>query len=171
MKALVLSADQFEDSELLVPLYRLREEGIEVDVASARAGKIRGKHGYEVEAGLAFREVRPEDYGILVLPGGRAPESVRKEEAALSIVRHFFESEKPVAAICHGAQTLVSAGVLKGRRATCYRSVAQELRASGAVYEDKEVVVDGNLVTSRQPADLPAFLREMMKKLRRSRRE
>ena len=83
------------------------------------------------------------------------------------IFRRFFERNKPVAAICHGPQTLISAGLLKGRRATCYRTVAAEMKEAGAVYEDSEVVVDGNLVTSRQPSDLPAFMRETMKLLRR----
>ncbi len=86
----------------------------------------------------------------------------------MEIARDFFAKGKPVAAICHGPQTLITAGLLKGRHATCYRSVADELKAAGAIYEDKEVVVDGNLVTSRQPADLPAFLRETMKMIRSS---
>lgn len=163
MKALIVSADNFEDSELLVPYYRLKEEGIEVDVASIRKGKIKGKHGYEVEVDKTLKDVKPDDYDILILPGGRAPETVRREKAALDIARHFFEKNKPVSAICHGAQTLISAGVVKGRRATCYRSVAPEMKDAGGLYEDSEVVVDGNLVTSRQPSDLPAFLRETMK--------
>lgn len=104
---------------------------------------------------------------LLVLPGGRAPAAVRKEKAALDIARAFFARNKPVAAICHGPQTLISAGLMQGRHATCYRTVAEELKAAGAHYEDEEVVVDGNLVTSRQPSDLPAFLREMMRLLAR----
>ncbi|MFN3396387.1 MAG: type 1 glutamine amidotransferase domain-containing protein [Thermodesulfovibrionales bacterium] len=167
MKALIISADNFEDSELLVPYYRLKEEGIDVDIASVGKGKIKGKHGYEVEANMSLKEVKPEDYDILILPGGKAPEAIRKEKKALDIARHFFERNKLVAAICHGPQTLISAGLVKGRHATCYRTVAEELKASGAIYEDKEVVVDGNLITSRQPSDLPAFLREVIKKIRR----
>ncbi len=167
MKALIISADNFEDSELLFPYYRLKEEGIECDIVSVRKGKIKGKHGYEVEANKSIKEVDPGDYDILILPGGKAPEAIRKEKEALDIARHFFERNKPVAAICHGPQTLISAGLLKGRHATCYRTVAEELKASGAIYEDREVVVDGNLITSRQPSDLPAFLKEIMKKLKR----
>lgn len=168
MKALIISADNFEDSELLVPYYRFREEAIEVDIASINKGKIKGKHGYETEANKSLKEVNPDDYGILILPGGRAPETIRKEKEAQDIAKHFFEKNKPVAAICHGPQILISAGLLKGRHATCYRSVAEELKASGAIYEDKEVVVDGNLVTSRQPSDLPAFLRETIKLLKQT---
>jgi protease I len=166
MKALFISADTFEDSELLVPYYRLLEEGIEVDVASMKKQPIKGKRGYEVEVTKTLMEVRPEDYDILVLPGGKAPEAVRKEPKAVEIARDFFLKGKPVAAICHGPQTLITAGLLKGRHATCYRTVVDELKAAGALYEDKEVVVDGNLVTSRQPSDLPAFMREIMKMIR-----
>ncbi len=166
MKALFISADTYEDSELLVPYYRLLEEGIEVDVASMKNQPIKGKHGYEVEVTKTLMEVRPEDYDILVLPGGKAPEAVRKEPKAVEIARDFFLKGKPVAAICHGPQTLITAGLLKGRHATCYRTVVDELKAAGAIYEDKEVVVDGNLVTSRQPSDLPAFMREIMKMIR-----
>jgi protease I len=166
MKALFLSADTFEDSELLVPYYRLLEEGVDVDIASMKKQPIKGKRGYEVEVTKTFAEVRPDDYDILVLPGGKAPEAVRKEPKAVEIARDFFMKGKPVAAICHGPQTLITAGLLKGRHATCYRTVVEELKAAGAIYEDKEVVVDGNLVTSRQPSDLPAFMRETMKMIR-----
>ncbi len=167
MKALIISADNFEDSELLFPCYRLKEEGIEVAVATPSCGTIRGKHGYEVKADRKIADIDPDDYDLLVLPGGKAPETVRQEAAALAICQRFFEQNKPVAAICHGPQTLISAGLLKGRRATCYRTVAEELKEAGALYEDGEVVVDGNLVTSRQPSDLPAFMREMLKLLKR----
>lgn len=165
MKALIVSADHFEDSELLFPFYRLQEAGLAVDVASISRGKIRGKHGYEVVVDKALAEVDPQAYELLVLPGGKAPTTLRKEAAAIAIAQDFMRSDKPVAAICHGPQILVSAGVLVGRRATCYRSVAEELKQAGALYEDREVVVDGKLVTSRQPADLPAFMREMVRLL------
>jgi protease I len=168
MKALIISADNFEDTELLVPYYRLKEEGIYVDIASINKGRIKGKHGYEVEVNKTLKEVKPDEYDILILPGGKAPEAIRKEKEALDIARHFFEKNKPVAAICHGPQTLISANLLKGRLATCYRTVADELKASGALYEDKEVVVDGNLITSRQPSDLPSFMKEIIKAIKKS---
>ena len=163
MKALIISADNFEDSELLVPYYRLREEGIEVDVAAPAKGSILGKHGYEVSVDMTLDEVNAADYGLLVLPGGKAPAEIRKIPRALEIARAFFSDNRPVAAICHGPQTLVSAGLLRGRRATCYQAVAGELKEAGALYEDSEVVVDANLVTSRRPSDLPAFMREIMR--------
>lgn len=166
MKALIISADGYEDSELLVPYYRFLEEDIEADIASMSEGVIKGKHGYEVDATKTLADVAPDDYDILLLPGGRAPATVRKEQAALEIAKEFFRKKKPAAAICHGPQVLITAGLLEGRRATCYRSVADELKASGALYEDMPVIVDGNLVTSRQPSDLPAFMREVMKMVR-----
>jgi protease I len=165
MKALILSANDFEDSELLVPYYRLLEAGYTVDVAAEKTGVIHGLHGYEVSAVKSFADVVPEEYAVLILPGGKAPASIRKDPKANSIARHFIAGNKPVGAICHGPQTLISAGLLRDRRATCYRTVAEELQEAGALYEDSEVVVDGRLVTSRQPADLPAFMREMMKLL------
>jgi len=167
MKALIVSADNFEDSELLVPYYRLQEAGVAVTVASLKGGAITGKHGYEVTVDKTLDEVNPDEYAILILPGGKAPAVLRKESTAIEIARSFFTHGKPVAAICHGPQILITAGLLKDRRATCYLSVADELKEAGALYEDREVVVDGNLVTSRQPADLPAFMRETMKLLGR----
>jgi protease I len=165
MKVLIISADNFEDSELLVPYYRMLEEGHDVDIASIKTGKIRGKKGYEIEANKAVADVYPEDYGLLILPGGKAPGEIRKNQHALDIARAFFKRNKPVAAICHGPQTLISAGLMKGRHATCYRSVAEEMKEAGANYEDDEVIVDGNLITSRQPGDLPAFMKAIMKQI------
>ncbi len=165
MKALILSADQFEDSELRIPCERLRAEGVEVDIASPRTGRIRGKHGYQAEANKSLGEIVADDYDLLIIPGGKAPAALRRENCALELVRSFFAKRKPVAAICHGPQVLAAAGVMKNRRATCYRSVAKEVQRAGAIYEDREVVVDGNLITSRQPSDLDAFIREIMKSL------
>jgi protease I len=166
MRALIVSADRFEDSELLEPVRRLREEGIAVDIASTRTGVITGKHGYPVEVDEVVEAVHATDYDLLLLPGGQAPAGLRRDAAVLQLVRSFVADGKPVAAICHGPQILAAAGVLQGRLATCYRSVAGELRSAGAVYQDREVVVDDGLITSRQPADLPAFMDEVMRKLR-----
>lgn len=167
MKALIVSADQFEDTELLVPYYRLKEAGVEVDVASIARGSIRGKHGYEVGVDHALREVDANDYDLLVLPGGKAPAALRGNAAAIAVAQAFMRDAKPVAAICHGPQVLISAGTMQGRHATCSPAVADELRQAGGVYADREVVVDGKLVTSRRPGDLPAFLREIIRLLKR----
>jgi protease I len=167
-KALILTADRFEDLEVLVPKNRLEEAGWTVDIAAPRHGNLEGEHGYTVKARYDLDEVEPEDYHLLVLPGG-PPEggagTVRRYRSARRIAQHFMEEGKPVAAICHGPYTLVSAGVLEGRRLTSVDKdgVPDEIVDEGAQWEDAEVVVDGNLVTSRTPEDLAAFTREMMK--------
>ena len=163
MKALIISADNFEDTELLVPLYRLREAGFTVDVAAGRRDPIRGKHAYDVPVTKLFSEVDPNEYAVLVLPGGKAPAAIRNDPNVQKIARAFMTEGKPVAAICHGPQILISAGLIRGRKATCYKDVVTELREAGAQYQDSEVIVDGNLITSRQPEDLPAFNRELMR--------
>lgn len=168
MRALIISADNFEDAELLFPCYRLKEEGVAVDIASLAGGRIKGKHGYEVAVDKLLADADPAGYDILVLPGGKAPAALRNDTAAVAIARDFMDRNKPVAAICHGPQILITADVLRGRHATCSPAVADELKAAGALYEDSEVVVDGNLVTSRQPPDLPAFMRELIGLLKKT---
>ncbi len=165
-KILIMSADGFEDLELFYPLHRLREEGYEVIVASLKRGVITGKHGYTVEAQLAFDEVNPEEYVGLVLPGGRGPERVRLSPHAVRIVKHFFERNKPVAAICHGPQVLISARVVSGRRLTSWYGVKDDVMVAGGIWKDRSVVVDGNLVTSRHPGDLADWMREYIRLLK-----
>lgn len=168
MRAMILTADQFEDSEVLVACERLREEGVAVDIVAPATGTIRGKHGHEVYAIIAAEDVTAEDYDLLVIPGGRAPEELCRHPAAARIVDAFFMRHKPVAAICHGPLLLAHPHLIAERTLTGHHSTAERLRLAGAHYEDREVVVDGNLVTSRVPADLPAFMREVIKLLRRS---
>ena len=158
MKALMISADLFEDSELEIPYETLEALGIDVDIASLKQGKITGKHGYSVNAAMGLNEVDPDQYAMLLLPGGKAPAALRKEPKALEIAQAFFDQNKLVAAICHGPQILISAGLMQGRVATGYKSIANELKEAGAIYKDQSVVVDNNLITSRQPSDLPAFM-------------
>ena len=165
-KVIIISTDNFEDLELFFPLHRLKEENIDVEIASIKKGLIVGKHGYHAHVDLTLTDTDPEKYDMLILPGGRAPETIRLDAKALEIVRHFFNENKPVGAICHGIQILISAKVVWLRKATCYIGIRDDLILAGAEYEDKEVVVDGNLVTSRSPDDLYAFGRELVKKLR-----
>lgn len=166
-KALILAGDGFEDAELLYPYYRLQEEGLEVDVAGDEAGKIfTGKRGYPIRSTKAAKNVNIDEYAVLVIPGGHAPDKWRMDEKFVQIVRQAFQRDMVVAAVCHAAQLLIEADVVKGRKMTCYASVKTDLKNAGAHYEDREVLVDGNLVTSRQPADLPAFMRETIRVLR-----
>jgi protease I len=166
MKTLIISADGFEDSELVEPCQKLAQAGIAVDIASLKKGPITGKHGHAVEASFAVSDVNAADYDALILPGGKAPGRLRQDQTVLKLTRQFVMVNKPVAAICHGPQILLSAGVLQGRTATCYKAVAGELRTAGVDYVDREVVVDGNLITSRQPSDLPAFIDAIMQAIR-----
>lgn len=167
MKVLILAENDFEDLELFYPLYRLREEGYGGDVASSSLDVRIGKKGYQIKPDLKYEDVRAEEYAALVIPGGKSPERVRINENAVEIVRRFLELEKPVAAICHGPQLLISAGAVKGRRMTSWIGIRDDLIAAGAEYVDAEVVVDGNIITSRMPDDLPAFCRELIKMLKR----
>jgi len=131
-----------------------------------KKGLIKGKQGYQIEVDIAFKDVNPADYNILVISGGKGPEKMRLDNDALEITKYFFRENKPVAAICHGPQVLVSAGIIKGRKATCWIGIRDDIIAAGALYEDSEVVIDGNLVSSRSPADLYVFGREMIKLLK-----
>ncbi len=166
MKALIMTADGAEDTELLVPYYRLKEEGVEVDVAAPERGEVTGKHGYSLEANRTLSEVKAGNYDLLFLPGGKAPETVRMNPNAVAVALEMLEDGKPVAAICHGAQVLISGGALRGRHATCWPAIQDDLLAAGADFRDEEVVVDRNLITSRCPGDLPAFCRELVRAVR-----
>ena len=170
-KAVVLTANKFEDTEVLVPVFRLLEEGWHVDIAAPNRDTIEGEGGYRLEPDLTIDEVDPNDYQLLIIPGGYpdgAPFTVSKIKKAQEITQAFFAKSKPVVSICHGPWLLATADVLKGRRLTSYweDGVPDDIRKAGGTWVDEDVVVDGNLVTSRWPADLPAFCREMMKLLR-----
>ncbi len=168
MRILMITGDQAEDIEVLYPYYRLREEGFSVDVASIERRPIRGKVGYQINVDLSVKETDPSRYIGLVLPGGRAPERLRLDKDVLDIVRFFFSNDMPVAAICHGPQILISAGVIRGRRLTGYPGIRDDIANAGAVYVDEPVVVDGNLVTSRVPSDMPPWMREYVGLLKKS---
>jgi protease I len=167
MRILAISADRFEDSELTQPVEAIEEAGFEVDIASLEAGIIKGKNGTQVEAALAVADADAADYDMLLLPGGKAPARLRESEQVLDLARAFADSDKPIAAICHGPQILISAGLAKGRSMTSYQSVADELKAAGAIYSDRELVTDRNLITSRQPGDLPVFIDTILEVLRK----
>jgi protease I len=162
----ILAEDIYEDLELWYPLLRMKEEGAEVKViGTGSANQYTGKHGLPVQVDLSADQVRADDFDAVIIPGGYAPDRMRRYEALLRFVREAFEKGKVVASICHGPWVLVSAGVLKGRTATCFFAIKDDVINAGAKYVDQEVVRDGNLITSRMPADLPAFCREIIKTL------
>jgi protease I len=169
-RAVILTADKFEDLEVFYPLFRLLEAGWQVDVAAPTKKEIGGEHGYVLKPTMTIDEVNPDKYALLIIPGGfpdGAPATVRKNKKAQEITKVFFEKNKPVASICHGPWTLASSNVVKNRHLTSFwhDGVPEDIKAAGGIWEDKDVVVDGNLVTSRWPMDLPAFMRETMKKV------
>lgn len=166
MKILFLLGEEFEDLEFFYPYYRVKEEGHTPVVAWKEKGRLTGRHGYPVDADIAFRNVRPEEYDSLVIPGGKGPSHIRDDKNVKIIAKEFMDSRKPVGAICHGPQILISAGVVKGKGMTSFISVKDELAGAGANYEDKEVVIDDNLVTSRHPGDLPEFTNALLIQLR-----
>lgn len=158
----VLSENGFEEVELTEPVKRLKEEGATVHIVSSKSGKIKAwNHDHwsiEVDVDKILTEVNVNDYNGLVLPGGVInPDLLRVNADAIAFVKGFFEAGKPVASICHGPQTLINAGVVKGRKMTSVKNIAQDLINAGADWSDQEVVVDQGLVTSRTPEDLPAF--------------
>lgn len=170
-KALILTANLFEDMEVFFPYYRLQEEGLEVLIAAPTLEIIQGKHGYKIKPDITIDKVNPDDFQLLILPGGSkdgAPGIVREIPEAQEIARSFMEMNKLVATICHGPYTLISAGLLKDRLLTSIWNdgVPEEIQQAGGIWEDKEVVVDKNLISSRSPKDLPAFMREIMKAVR-----
>jgi len=168
-KVAILAENLYQEMELWVPYYRLREEGADVKVVgTGTAPTYTSKHGYPVTVDATADQVKAADFDAVIIPGGYAPDLMRRSEAMVRLVREAFHQGKVVAAICHAGWMLCSSGIVKGKTATCFSSIKDDLINAGAHYVDQEVVVDGNLITSRQPADLPAFCREIVKALEKS---
>lgn len=162
----VLVENQYQEMEVWYPLLRRREAGAEVVTLGKEAGKTyTSKLGYPVVADRAFESASAEEFDALVVPGGYAPDILRRYPEVLKLVRDMDAAGKVVAAICHAGWVLCSAGILKGRRATCFFAIKDDVINAGARYSDEEVVVDRNLITSRVPTDLPAFCREIIRAL------
>ncbi|MGH7921007.1 MAG: type 1 glutamine amidotransferase domain-containing protein [Candidatus Dormibacteraceae bacterium] len=162
-KIAILAEDLYEDPELWYPYYRLQEAGATVSiVGSGRKDTFESKHGFPVQADLSIDDARADAFDAVVVPGGYSPDYMRRKPAMIDFVRDLDVQGKPVAAICHAGWVLASAGVLKDRHATGYYSIKDDMVAAGALYEDRSVVVDRNLVTSRRPGDLPDFMRALI---------
>lgn len=169
-KVAILVANGFEQDELLSPRQALVEAGAETEVVSPEKDKVKGwkytDWGEEVDVDVPLDSANPDDYDALLLPGGvMNPDHLRRNAQALDFVRSFFKAGKPVGAICHGPWTLIDAGVVRGRKLTSYQSIQMDLKNAGAKWEDKEVMVDKGLVTSRKPDDLPAFNRKLIEEV------
>ncbi len=162
-RVLILTGDIYEDLELWYPKLRLIEAGAEVVVAGEITGhSYAGKHGYPCVADAALAEMRAEDFDALVVPGGFMPDKLRRDPRVLDLVRDFFRSGKPVAAICHGGWIPVSAGIYRGIRVTGSPGIKDDLVNAGGIFEDASVVVDRNSISSRRPDDLPDFCRALI---------
>jgi protease I len=158
-RAVVMIGPQFEDTEATYPYYRLQEEGAEVELIGTEAGQeLTGKRGQPLTTDRAAADVSADDLDLLVIAGGMGPDKLRMDEGVQRLVREMDVAGKPIAFICHAGWVPASAGILEGRRVTSYPTIADDCRNAGAEWEDAEVVVDGNLVSSRRPDDLPAFM-------------
>ena len=162
----ILAENLYQEMELWVPYYRLKEEGAEVKVVGAAGAKsCASKHGYPVTVDLQADAVSAVEFDAVIVPGGYAPDMMRRHDAMVRLVREAAQHGKVVAAICHAGWMLASAGVIKGRKVTSFFSIKDDMVNAGGEWVDQEVVVDGNLITSRKPDDLPAFCREIVKAL------
>jgi len=167
LRVAILAENGFEQSELIEPRKALDAAGARTSVVSPQSGKIRGWNhtdwGESVAVDVALDAARPDDYEALLLPGGvMNPDKLRMQPKAVAFVKAFFDAGKPVGAICHGPWLVIEAGAARGRQMTSWPSLQTDLRNAGADWVDRESVVDGNLVTSRKPDDIPAFNREMI---------
>ena len=154
-KILMITGKDYDDSEVLYPYYRLTEEGYTVDVASAEKGEVAGKYHFKINANLTFDNVNTSDYAGLMLPGGKAPERIRLIDRVCEIVREFERDKKPIAAICHGQQLLISADVLKGKKATCYPGMEDQMGTAQMI--PCGAVQDGNVITGRAAGSADEF--------------
>lgn len=162
-RVLVLGADYFEDSEMLYPIYRLREEHAEVVLAGLDERPIHGKKGHgPLPVDTTVDRVSAGHFDALVVPGGYQPDLLRRSSSVLDLVRAFDEAGKPIAIICHAGWVAISAGIVKGRKATAFSAIKDDMVNAGAEFVDEAVVVDGNLVTSRSPADLGPWMKTLI---------
>jgi deglycase len=165
-KIAVLVADQYQELEVWYPLLRFREDGAETVAVGGESGKTyTSKKGYPVVADTSIAEIQAADFDAVVIPGGWAPDFLRQDARMVNFVREMDRAGKVVAAICHAGWMLTSADIVRGRKATCFKAIKDDLVHAGARYVDEEVAVEGNLITSRMPTDLPAFCREIAKAL------
>ena len=166
-RAAILVEQMYQEMEVWYPIYRLREAGCHVTVVGPEAGQTYpSKFGYPVKSDKAARDVSAQDFDVLVIPGGYAPDHMRRTEAMILLVSTMAEQGKIIAAICHGPWMLCSTQALKGRKATCFFAIKDDVVNAGAKYVDAEVIRDGNIITSRKPDDLPAFMQSLIQAVR-----
>lgn len=161
-----LVSQDFEDLELWYPVLRLREEGAAVHIVGEKKDEeYIGKYGVPIVSDMAFKDINANDYDAILVPGGWSPDKLRRYEEVLHMVRIMNEQQKPIGQICHAGWVLISANILKGRKVTSTPGIKDDMTNAGATWLDESVVVDGNLVSSRRPPDLPDYMREFIKVL------
>jgi protease I len=166
-KIAILVDESYQVLEVWYPYYRLREEGFDVvTVGNGTRDTFPSKEGYPCKVDKSIHDIKAADFDAVVIPGGWAPDFLRRHAKIVQFVKDLNAAGKVVASICHGGWMLVSADCVRGKKATCFMSVKDDIIAAGAKYVDAETVVDGNLITARKPDDLPAFVREIIKKLK-----
>ena len=179
-RVLILTGDAAESLEVMYPYQRLREEGYDVDIAAPSKKVLQTvvhdfepgfdtyteKRGYRVEANIAFKDVKPENYAAMVVPGGRAPEYIRNDPDFARIVQHFFEVKAPVAQICHAPIALAAAGVMAGRTSAAYPALKADVEGAGATFVDSGAVIDGHMISARAWPDHPEWMRAFMRLLK-----
>ena len=162
-KIAILATDGYEDLELHYPRIRLNEAGYETELISLHRREIKGKHGYPIKPDKLIREANPNDYDGVIIPGGtKSPDYLRREKDVLNFVAKINEDGRLVAAICHAGWVLISAKVVRGRKATSYFAIKDDMVNAGVIFKDSPVVIDGNLITSRMPSDLPDFMKSVL---------
>jgi protease I len=166
LKVLQLVDHDFEDLELWYPVLRLREAGVKVDIVGEKAKeKYIGKYGVPIESDYNFAQVKADDYDALLVPGGWAPDKLRRFPEVLQLVQAFEASQKPIGQICHAGWVLISAKILKGKKVTSTPGIRDDMENAGGIWLDEAVVVDGNLVSSRRPPDLPQYMKAFLEVL------
>ncbi|HVL25994.1 MAG TPA: type 1 glutamine amidotransferase domain-containing protein [Thermomicrobiales bacterium] len=156
-KVAIVLARNFEDVEATSPIEALEKAGAEITVVGIEKGAVEGKKGTTIEATATFDDVSPDDFDMLVIPGGGSPENLRIHDGAVQFTREFVNSGKPVGSICHGPQLLISAKVVSGRKMTAVNKIRDDIVNAGGLYVDQPLMEDGNIITSRVPDDLPVF--------------
>jgi len=167
MKVAILVEDHYQVLEVWYPYLRLREAGINTVLVGTGKKEYKSKEGYPAVADISIKKAKAADFSGVVIPGGYAPDILRRYKEVNNFVKEMFKKKRIVAGICHGGWVLVSAGILKGKKATSFSAIKDDMVNAGAEFIDKEVVVDSNLVTSRKPYDLPAFCREILRLLKK----
>lgn len=166
-KVLILTADKTEDLEFFYPYYRFLEEGLDVTVTTPNGGAFEGKKGLGLKETVRLANIEASDFDLLFIPGGKAPEALKNNADAISLVQDFVKNNKPVAAICHGPQMLAAADVIRNRRIAAWPECQKEVEEAGASYVNQECVQDGLFISGRWPADLPAFTHAVISMINR----